>query len=125
MMLFAVISWWYTAGWAKLVERAKHGVSATFESFSVVILLSSLFEPFRQIDANSTSSGPLNARARAFSDRLFSRVFGAVIRTFMIIFGLLAALFMTIVGFIRIVVWPFIPFLPVIGVVLTVMGVSP
>ena len=94
------------------------------ETFSVALLLRTLFDPFRQISAGQVR-GSFDAQLRAMGDRLFSRVFGAVVRCIFIFIGLIGALGVGLFGLVELLVWPFIPFLPVIGIVLAVVGVQP
>lgn len=103
-----------------LGERLKN--SADF--FSIGLLVKTLFAPFRQISAGAAMGNSLDARLRAFGDRLFSRIIGAVIRTFIIILGVLALAAQAIFGLILAIIWPVIPVMPVACVFLTVIGVS-
>lgn len=121
MMVLALFSWWYTTGWIRLIGRIGHRVEAVLESFSVALLARTLFDPFRQISAGGVQ-GPLGVQMRAFGDRLFSRVFGAVIRIMFIIIGMIAALFVALLGLLELLFWPFIPVLPLVGVVIMVSG---
>ena len=94
------------------------------ETFSVGLLAGTLFAPFRQISAGQVHVG-VDAQMRAFGDRLFSRVFGAFIRTLFILIGLFAAFLMGLVGAVQLIMWPLLPFLPVVGLVLALMGWTP
>ena len=125
MMLFALLTWWYTAGWARLVGRISGRVESVLESFSVGLLMRTLFDPFRQISAGRAQSNSLDAQLRAFGDRLFSRVFGALVRTLFIVLGTMCAIFMGVVGIFQLLLWPLVPLLPVIGVILMAMGWTP
>ena len=123
MMIVALFSWWYGAGWARAATRVGSRMQLILETFSVALLIRTLFDPFRQISAGQVR-GSFDTQLRAMGDRLFSRVFGAVVRSLFILVGLFGALFAGIIGLIEIVVWPLVPLFPVIGVVLMVMGVS-
>jgi hypothetical protein len=124
MILFSMLSWWYTAGWSALATRIGHRINTVMESFSVSLLMGSLFEPFRQISAGQVRGGGFDVQLRAFGDRLFSRLFGAVIRSLFIGMGLVGAFLTAIVGMVQLAVWPFVPFLPFIGIGLAIAGVS-
>lgn len=121
MVLMALFSWWYTTGWAELLRRVMGRTSGVLQTFSVGLLAKTLFAPFRQISAGGVQ-GPLNTQVRALGDRLFSRVFGAVIRSFFILFGLVGALLMALVGLVQLLLWPLVPVLPVLGVALALIG---
>jgi hypothetical protein len=123
MTLVALFSWWYTAGWGRLAVRVGQRVEHVLDFFSVSTLMRTLFSPFRQISAGQVQ-GPLNAQMRAFGDRLFSRVFGAFIRGLFIIIGLVSALLTAILGLVQLLMWPLIPFFPLVGIALAVMGLT-
>lgn len=123
-MVLVLFSWWYTAGWAQQAARVGARVSGVLEMFSVGLLLRTLFAPFRQISAEQGTRGALNTQMRAMGDRLFSRIFGACIRTLFIIFGLIGALFAAVLGVVQLLVWPFIPLLPIFGIFAAALGVT-
>ncbi|HSX17386.1 MAG TPA: hypothetical protein VLH86_04785 [Patescibacteria group bacterium] len=122
MMLFAMLAWWYTAGWAETAKRAGQRLQRMLETFSVSLLLGSLFEPFKQISAGQSNGKGLDTQLRDFGDRLFSRVFGAVVRSLFILMGLFGALITMIIGLVQIILWPLIPALPVVGAILAATG---
>jgi len=121
MMIVALFSWWYSAGWARLTGRVGSRMQIMLETFSVALLLRTLFDPFRQISAGQVR-GSFDAQLRAMGDRAFSRVFGAIVRSLFILIGLGAALLAGLFGLVELVVWPVVPFLPVVGIALTVLG---
>ncbi|HEX7963298.1 MAG TPA: hypothetical protein VF466_01770 [Candidatus Saccharimonadales bacterium] len=123
MMIVALFSWWYGAGWARAAKRVGGRMQTMLETFSVALLLRTLFDPFRQISAQQVR-GSFDTQLRALGDRLFSRVFGAVIRSIFIVIGILGALGAGLVGVIELVVWPLVPFFPIIGVALLLAGVK-
>lgn len=123
MVFLALFSWWYTTGWAALARRVLGRAGGVLQTFSVGLLARTLFAPFRQISAGSVQ-GPLNAQVRALGDRLFSRLFGAVIRSFFILFGLIGALLVVLAGLVQLLLWPLVPVFPLAGVVLTLVGLG-
>ncbi len=122
-MLLALVSWWYTAGWSGLMEKAGQRSARLLETFSVKLLLGSLFDPFRQISAGTTRGGSFDMQLRALGDRLFSRAFGAVIRSLFILLGLVASVAVFVFSLVQLIMWPFIPLLPVAAVLLALLGV--
>ena len=114
MLLLALFSWWYTSGWTKLSQRVQERISGTLDQFSIGLLAQTLFDPFRQISAGKVK-GPIGLQLRAWADRQFSRVIGAVVRLLFIIIGLVVALTMGLIGLIQLAVWPIIPLLPLIA----------
>lgn len=124
MLLTTFFSWWYGVGWLSLGRKVGGRVNGVLKFFSVGQLATSLFAPFRQISAGSVQ-GPLGVQLRAWGDRQFSRVIGAVVRLLLIACGLAGALLYGLFGIIMMVLWPLLPALPVAGLVLTVSGFKP
>lgn len=120
-MIVALFSWWYGAGWARLIGRVGTRMQAMLETFSVALLARTLFAPFRQISAGQVR-GSFDMQLRALGDRLFSRLFGAVVRSLFIFIGAVAALLAGLLGLLEAIVWPVVPLLPVAGIVLTLLG---
>jgi hypothetical protein len=123
MMIVALFSWWYGAGWARAAGRVGSRMQIMLETFSVALLLRTLFDPFRQISAGQVR-GSFDTQLRAMGDRAFSRVFGAVVRSIFIFIGVVGALGMGLFGLVVLIVWPIVPFLPLIGILLMTMGVK-
>lgn len=124
MLFMSLIQWWYGAGWRRRVQIMKTRIEGTMDFFSITLLLKTLFQPFRQISAGQVD-GSIDAKLRAFADRLISRIIGAVVRTVIIIAGLIAIALHILLGIGLLVGWAFVPLLPLVGLVLTVMGWLP
>jgi hypothetical protein len=120
-MLMAFFSWWYTEGWQRQVKAVENRLLGIIDTFSMDLILKTLFAPFRQISAGSVS-GPIGLQLRAFVDRLVSRGIGAMVRTIVLLTGCIVIFFSTIVGGLYLLVWPFVPLLPVVGFLLAVSG---
>lgn len=118
MQFVALISWWYSAGWRDQASLVGERLARVADRYSIELLAGSLFAPFRQIDAGGTARGSLEVKLRAWLDRQISRFIGALIRSVMIVAGIIAFLLSITFGVIWLVIWPFIPVLPVIGLVL-------
>lgn len=123
MLAIALFSWWYTTAWKDLARRIERRIQRTLDFFSVGLLLRTLFDPFRQIAAGKVK-GSVDAQFRAWADRTFSRFFGAAIRSLFIVIGLVTTVLLMLVSFVQLIVWPCIPFLPVVAVLGVVMGWS-
>lgn len=121
MLFISLIKWWYGDGWRQQFKLLGNRLEGTVDFFSISLLLKSLFQPFRQISAGSVD-GSIDAKLRAFGDRMVSRVIGAVVRSLIIIAGIVTIALHVILGFILLAGWAFVPVLPVIGVVLTMTG---
>ena len=115
-MFIAVVSWWYTAGWKRLLFQINERIDRYVDYFSFSLLVRTLFSPYRQISAGRVQ-GPLAVQWRAFVDRLVSRMIGAMIRIAVLIVGLVAVAIIALVGFIQLIIWPIVPVLPLLGIV--------
>jgi hypothetical protein len=124
MFLVGILTWWYGNGWRGRAMMVGERIASTNDYFSVGLLLSTLFSPFRQISAGSVD-GPFAVQLRAMVDKLISRIIGAIVRSFMIVFGLIIICLQTVFGGIVLVLWAVIPIFPVIGLVMMVIGWVP
>jgi hypothetical protein len=124
MLVVSLLSWWYGAGWRDQIHLVSERLATAADRYSISLLLRSLFAPFRQISAGSVS-GSLDARFRAGLDKLISRFIGAMVRTTIIIIGSVALLLGVIFGAIRLIVWPVLPLLPFIGLIMAMSGWMP
>jgi hypothetical protein len=124
MFILGILSWWYGAGWRQRAAMLREKIMSTMDYFSIDLLAKTLFSPFRQISAGKVQ-GPLGVQMRAFTDRVISRIIGGMIRTFMIIIGTAAILLYSIIGGIFVILWAFVPLLPIIGIVLFISGWVP
>ena len=124
MAIAEMFFWWYAEGWRVFISRAKNWFGSVTDFFSMDSLIRTLFKPYRQISAATTSSGSLDLRFHMFLDRLISRCIGFVSRLILLLVGCLIMLFGGLFCFILIVLWPFLPFLPVAGLILGIMGIT-
>jgi hypothetical protein len=121
MIVIDMLAWWYAMAWMQVLYGVQQRTMGVLEAFSVGLLARTLFAPFRQIDAGSVR-GPINIQIRAWFDRTFSRLFGAVVRTVMIMCGCICAVTVFTISLLWAAFWLLIPVLPVFGVILTVVG---
>jgi len=124
MFLRGFVSWWYGGGWIRRIQIIKARLIASADLFSVGLLLSTLFSPFRQISAGNVV-GSVNDQVRAFFDKLLSCIIGAFVRIFMIMFGLITMFIQVIFGIVSLIFWLVIPLIPVAGLIMTVIGWVP
>jgi len=115
MLLFSMLGWWYSRGWAwitrhLLITRNKRII----QFFSVSDLLKTLFAPFRQ-DAVDTKRAPLGVKLQSLGGNIISRFLGFLIRLVLIICGLLLVALNTALGICLIVIWPLLPFAPLVA----------
>lgn len=121
MIAADLLTWWYGVGWMRLVHGAAARIQHVLDFFSVTLLLGSLFDPFRQIDAGKVQGSP-QQQLQAFGNRLFSRVVGFFIRSVTIICGVICAIFITLFGLVQLLLWPLLPVLPILGLVAALAG---
>ena len=124
MFLMGILSWWYGNGWISRVHMIKDRLTSLADFFSVGLLASTLFAPYKQISAENVA-GSLNDQMHAFFDKLISRFIGAFVRGFMILIGLVAMSLQIIFGFVVLIFWLVIPLFPIIGLILMVIGWVP
>ena len=123
MFLVGIFQWWYSDGLVKHVKQQYLGILRTADYFSIGLLMQTLFNPFRQISAGYVD-GPLPIKIRAFFDRLFSRIVGAVVRTMVIVAGIIMIMMRLVWVAVGIVVWLVLPVSPILGVILWQLGVA-
>ena len=124
MVIVDVLAWWYLTGWSIFAKMLSTRFANLADFFSMSSLIRTLFQPFRQISAGETSvNASLDMRFQAFTDRLVSRCIGFVTRLGLLITGTVVMIGTGIIGVVMIVLWPLIPFLPVVGIFLTLSGV--
>lgn len=118
-----MISWWFSRGWGIFATRLFDKLHDTADFFSISSLVKTLFAPFRQISAGVSTSAALDARLRAFFDRLVSRIIGAIVRIGILIFGGIVLLLQLVFSLVMIVAWPVLPFGIIIFSLMAMMGV--
>jgi len=121
MYIFSMLSWWYSGGLRTQFRLQLERLGATLDYFSISLLLRTLFSPYKQISAGRVR-GPLPVQLRAFTDRLFSRVIGAVLRSFVIVIGIVWVVLQSILAAVALIGWLLLPVFPIAGVVATAGG---
>lgn len=125
MAIAEMFVWWYSGGWKAFIAKSRTALSHVIDFFSMSDLIRTLFKPFRQISAESaSSSSSMDLKFRMFLDRLISRCIGFVSRLILLVTGSIIILLGGILSIILIILWPFIPLLPIAGIALSVMGVT-
>jgi hypothetical protein len=115
MLAIAFIRWWYGQGWTTLNTNARKRMQRTADSFSVPILIRTLFAPWKRIVA--TPGSGIDAHLRAMGDNIVSRAVGFSVRLFVLGTAGICMLFLGIFSLIQITLWPLIPVLAVVCVV--------
>ena len=122
MVIMMCLRWWYTAGWQWVMRRMVLD-SATWaaETFSMKDLAATLFAPFRQTFSGSVR-GSIDMQLRGAIDNLISRVIGFLVRIVLLTCGAAVCVLAFVGGLIVLLAWAFIPLLPLVAIILTVMG---
>ena len=125
MAIAEMFLWWYSSGWKVFVGKLKTALSSITDFFSMGSLVRTLFKPYRQISAEVARDGAsLDIIFHMFLDRLISRIVGFFSRLTLLFVGIIIIIFGSIFSLILIILWPIIPLLPVVGIILTAIGVT-
>ena len=123
MAIAEMIFWWYSRGWGVFVKKLGGWLSSVTDFFSMDSLLRTLFKPYRQISAESAGdTASLDLKFHMFIDRLISRVIGFFSRLVLLVVGLVIIVLGGLFSLILIILWPFIPFLPIVGIIFSMIG---
>ena len=126
MAIFEMFFWWYASGWATFIRKTKVFLSNIIDSFSITSIVRTLFKPFRQISAETANeNASIDLRFQMFIDRLISRFIGFSSRLILLIVGLVLVIIGGTISLALIIIWPLIPFMPIIGLMLTIAGFKP
>ncbi len=124
MFVVGLLGWWYGTGWRGRLQRLQQQLASGVDYFSIGTLFLTLFDPFRQISAGRIN-GPLPVMLRALVDRIVSRVIGTIVRSGTIVIGIVFLASYAVVGSVAVILWAFVPMLPIIGIVLAISGWVP
>jgi len=117
MFMFGIFTWWYGAGWIGTMRSARRRMSDLAATFSLGILLRTLFAPWRRV-VTYPGAG-LDARFRAMGDNLISRCVGFTVRFFVLLAAGVAFVVLATASMLEFVVWPLIP---IAAIVLIIKG---
>lgn len=121
MAIIYLLSWWYGPGWLHSFSQIRHRLVFVIQELSILVLLRTLFEPWKQITSYKSGNASLEEKFRVWFDNIFARVIGFIVRMLTITFGLVALVIVFIVSLILALVWPLVPFLPIL---LIYLGIS-
>lgn len=118
MML--VLKWWYGAGWQWAWKRAvNERINWVNQAFSIPAMIRTWFSPFKQTYSN-TNKGSIDMRVQASIDNFVSRLIGTLLRTILIFVGFLGIIASLATGILIILIWPLVPWFPVIAIFLSI-----
>lgn len=124
LLALSFLEWWYSRGWAIYFEGFRARIRNSADFFSIGLLLKTLFQPFRQISANeSDENRGIDAHFQIIIDKLISRLIGAIVRICIIVAGLILMTIEIIGGIALGILWPFVPLLPIAGIVVSSMRI--
>ena len=86
-------------------------------------LVRTWFAPFKQTYAGGVRGG-IGVHFRAAIDSLISRVMGFLVRSALLLAGAVCSIFVFVSGLLFMLVWSFIPLLPLVGVIMIGLGVG-
>lgn len=109
MLLVAFVQWWYGPGWRDTAGRISTHLRETYLTFSVPILIPTMFAPWRRIITYPGST--LGDKLRAVVDNLVSRAVGFVVRLFALVAAIIIMSAYAIFGGLLLVIWPVVPLL--------------
>lgn len=124
MVIVGMLAWWYTSGLHKLLVAVSNRFISVFDYFSIDLLATTLFAPYRQISAGSID-GPIGLQLRALVDNLLSRLIGAFMRTIVMVIGLVTLAGLALISLLQLASWLIFPAAPIIGLILTFTGWLP
>lgn len=117
-----VLQWRYGAGcqwaWKRAVNERINWVN---QAFSIPAMIRTWFSPFKQTYSN-TNKGSIDMRVQASIDNFVSRLIGTLLRTILIFVGFLGIIASLATGILIILIWPLVPWFPVIAIFLSIFG---
>lgn len=119
-MFFAFFRWWYGPGWVNALKATARWAQGVEHAFSIGILITTLFAPWRRIIALPGRS--LDAKLRAMLDNLVSRVIGSLVRLFTLVAATIMMVFAVVFGIMMSLTWPLLPIAAVYCIVRGITG---
>lgn len=123
MALILFLNWWYTAGWINAYKSIPARTGNLARYLSIPTLAQTLFEPWKQITLSAGQNASIDLKMHILAENLFSRFFGFIIRISVIFFGFFAIVFTAIFGLFLALIWPVIPFLPLVFLIMAVASI--
>lgn len=100
-----------------LLEAWNNYIFFALNYFSLPILLKSLFSPWHKYRWNYPKWYELAEFLSTLVSNVFSRLMGALVRTFLIVVGILFQIFVVVVGAVVFLLWILIPFIVLAGLI--------
>lgn len=109
VMFFEMVLWWYGKGWRSAFKLAIDWPKAAAKAFSIKILITTLFAPWRRIV--SVPGRSIDEKMRAAVDNLTSRFVGFFVRLGALAAAAVISLLSLLAGVVLALSWPLIPLL--------------
>jgi hypothetical protein len=120
LVLIELFTWWFGRGYGELIHYCLNLIKKVQHSFSITILISTLFSPWRQIVTLPGRS--FDEKMRAVLDNLVSRAVGFCVRIISLVTALILMILAAVLGVVMAVSWPLIPALIAYCLVRGVLG---
>jgi hypothetical protein len=109
MLFMAFISWWYGAGWSGTVKQTQRHLAGLSQNFSIAILITTLFAPWKQMDAFGGVSQSLGDKFRRSVDKFISRFVGFMVRSMTLLAAIISVSVLLLFRLVWIAIWPCLP----------------
>ncbi len=109
LMLLEFFTWWYGRGWQEIIKDSLAMLDRVQLSFSIPVLLRTLFSPWKQIVDMPGKS--IDQKFQVLLDNLISRTVGFFVRIFALVAAAILLVVTAVVGIIMTIAWPVIPLL--------------
>ncbi|MFH1601499.1 MAG: AAA family ATPase [Candidatus Shapirobacteria bacterium] len=103
------LSWHYQKGIGYYWNRYLHALGWIKHQYSYVLLLKTLFSPYKRMVMDERAGFNLQKWAQNLTFNLISRGIGAIVRSLFLISGLILLILALILGFLGLIIWTFIP----------------
>lgn len=120
MLAVELLRWWYGNGWSLAARMSQRRIMKISQLFSVPILLRTLFAPWRRIV--TPPGGGIDAQMRALGDNMISRTVGFGVRIIVLLTAAIGMLFMTVIAMLELILWPLVPPLVLVSIMMGIMG---
>ena len=120
MIVLSLFSWWYGEGWKSALQHSNKRIYEAYRLFSVAILVQTLFAPWRRII--SAPGAGVGDHIRAAVDNTVSRFVGFFVRIIVLLAAMVVVALASIISLFELLLWPFVPILPLVFLFLGVIG---
>jgi hypothetical protein len=121
MLFMDFIVWWYSRGWVLRFSSIGLQTAHWAQFFSLGTLLRTLFSPWHQIITPKGAEKPLGDIFRTWLDNGVSRFVGFWVRLIVFFSGLIMLALIILLNFSYAILWPFLPLLPLIVIIIGVL----